>query len=459
MAKELQKFCHPDYIYKLPDYMKIRDCFKGERAVKDAGVTYLPKLTGQAQADYDNYKFRALFFPITGKTVTSMVGLAVAKPPKVTFPDLMEAYFKDTEESFQFTEFYVSLFTEVVLMGRYGVLIDAPKNFEGDPLPVPYIAENIVNWDFDDNGKLIMLLLREFVKVKGKEKFEISDECRYRHCFIDVDGLYKVEVLDDDLKPTGPVIVPTFSGEAIDYIPWTPFGSSGVHMTVDKPPMQDISTINISHYLSSADLEWGRHMVGLPTPVVSGVDSGTSLKIGGTAAWILPVVEAKAYYLEFTGQGLQTLEKAMTEKVGLMASVSARMIDNSTRGSEAAETVRLRYMSESASLIHIIAAIEAGAVMMYNMLAKLKKAGGSVLIQFSREILGVGITFRDLDVMFQAYLNGSLSKESLLYNLRRLDALDPNRTDAQELDAIRNPPPMVDPNKAAPAPAPKPPTA
>jgi hypothetical protein len=209
---------------------------------------------------------------------------------------------------------------------------------------------------------------------------------------------------------------------------------------VDKPPMYDLATINISHYLSSADLEWGRHIVGLPTPVVSGVDASTTLKIGGTAAWILPAPEAKAFFLEFQGQGLQSLEKALADKVSLMATASARLIDNSTNGSEAAETVRLRYMSESASLIHIITAVENGMNMMYNMVAKLHRAPETVRITFSREVLGLTLTFKDLQVLFEAYLNGSVSKETLLYNLRRLEAVDPKRTDAEELAAIQDPP-------------------
>ena len=104
-------------------------------------------------------------------------------------------------------------------------------------------------------------------------------------------------------------------------------------------------------------------------------------------------------------------------------------------------------MSESATLIHMITSIENGAMVMYNMLAKLMKASGSVVLKFPREILGMNITFKDMAVLFEAYLNNSLSKEALIYNLRRLDALDPNRTDAQELADIKDPPPPVDPNK------------
>ena len=452
MAKDIKLFAHPQYIYHLPDYQKIRDCYNGERAIKAGNVNYLPKLKAQSEEDYLNYLTRALFFPVTGKTVTTMVGLATVKPPKVTAPDIMAPYFKDSESGYQFSEFYVTTLQEMVLMGRYGVLIDAPEMSEGQPLLCPYIAENIVNWDTDENGQVTMLLLRESRHTREQGQFETKVEVQYRHCFLDAAGVYTVEVLDEDLKQLKLPVQPTFTGSTINFIPWVTFGASGVHIGVDKPPMLDISTINISHYLTSADLEWGRHIVGLPTPVVSGVDSSTKLSIGGTAAWILPVVEAKAYYLEFQGLGLKSLEIAMSDKISLMSSMSARLVDNSTRGSEAAETVRLRYMSESAGLIHIIGSIETGCMILYNMLAKLLKTT-EVTVQFSKEILGVGVSFKDLKILFEAYLTGSISKETLVYNLRRLDAIDPNRTDQEEMSAIKEPPTQAPAPTNAPKPA------
>ena len=436
MAKDLKLFAHPDYIKRCDDWERIRDCHDGERAIKQKHEKYLPKLKGQHQEDYDNYLFRALFFPITGKTVASMVGLATSKKPKIEAPDLMAAYFSDTASpEYQFTEFYVGTFNEVVLQGRYGVLIDAPAEVAGDPVPVPYRAENIMNWR-EERGKLMMVLLREHHQEQGKEEFEQVVECKYRHCFIGSDGVYRQQLLDEDLKPEGSQITPTFSGQPIDYIPFTCIGASGVHMYVDKPPMLDISTINISHYLTSADLEWGRHIVGLPTPVATGVDSGTSFKIGGTTAWILPPPEAKAFYLEFQGQGLKSLETAMTEKIGLMSTMSARLVDSSSKGSEAAEAVRLRYVNEAASLIHIIGSIETGLTMVFNMISKLMKLS-EVKLSFPRDVLGAAITFGDMKVLFEAYFEGGITVETLVYNLRRLDAMDPNRDESAEIVAIK----------------------
>lgn len=445
MAQDIKKFASKAYLANLDRYQTIRDCFDGQDAVKNANVRYLPRLKAQSEEDYRNYLFRALFFPITGKTATTLVGMATHKPPECKYPSELKHYFSDDQSSYQFTEFYVSVILELVLMGRYGVLIDAPAQGGQDLIFSPYIAENIVRFEPDENGNMELLLKECYQARVDGSKYESETKIRFRRCFIDASGFYAQQLLDEDLEPMTLAINPVFTGSKIDYLPYIPFGSSGVHYNVDKPPVYDLATINLSHYLTSADLEWGRHIVGLPTPVVSGVDASTSLKIGGTQAWVLPAPEAKAYFLEFLGQGLKSLETALQDKVGLMASASARLIDNSTRGSEAAETVRLRYMSESASLVHIITAVENGLNMLYNMVKRLHKSSGIVEITLSREILGLNITFKDLQILFEAYLNGSVSKETLLYNMRRLDAVDPKRSDAEELAAIKPPPPQTTP--------------
>lgn len=451
MALSLSKFASKEYLASIGRYKVVRDCFNGQDAIKAAGEEYLPRLKAQSSEDYESYLFRALFFPITGKTATTLVGMATQKAPEVSHPSELDPYFKDGDGSYQFTEFYVNLFLEIVLMGRYGVLLDAPTRGSNQLIMSPYLAENIVRFEPDEGGNMELLLRECYSEKVLNTKYESKEMIRYRRCFVQ-NGVYMQEVLDDNLDVVMSAVVPKFMGKPINYIPFTPYGSSGIHYNVDRPPMYDLATINLSHYLTSADLEWGRHIIGLPTPVVSGVDASTVLKIGGTSAWILPDVNAKAQYMEFQGQGLGSLEKALAEKINLMSTASARLIDTSTRGSEAAETVRLRYMSEAASLVHILTAVENGLNYMYNMAARLHGTNESVKITFSREILGSGIAFRDLKVLFDAYLNGSVTKETLLYNMRRLEAIDPKRTDEEELASMQAPPekaPSIPPNNAA----------
>lgn len=437
-SQDMKDIAHPHYLYRLPDWVQIRDCYKGSRAIKEAGQCYLPKLGGQSDPDYANYLMRALFFPITGKTATTLVGYATFKKPKVEYPETMKSYFDDTEMKNQFSELYIALLTENLLQGRIGVLIDAPLT--GAPLPklATYHAENIINWWTDDSGKLVALLLREYVDAKDPDKpFKTVCQERFRYCHLD-GGVYKVRVyVDEKLKDHSGDQVPTFAGKALDYIPFTCIGATGVHMDVDVPPMLDISSINISHYMSSADLEWGRHFVGLPTPVVKGVDASTKLSIGGTSAWILPDKDADAKYLEFVGQGLKSLENALQEKIGLMATMSARLVDSSSKGSEASETVRLRYMSETATLSQIITATEAGLNIIYNTVAKMLN-DSPVKIALSRDFLNSMITAPVLKALFEAYFQGGLSKQSLIYNLRKSEYLDPNISDEEEAAAIQD---------------------
>lgn len=443
MARSIEKFAHPEYLKLAPVYEALRDCYDGADAIKSKGEKYLPRLSAQSQSDYDNYKFRALFFPITGKTCATLVGLSMSEEPEVTYPDFMGPYFSDDQPGYQFTELLLGTLREVLLMGRYGLLIDAPTG-GGDPTPCAYIAENIINWNHSEDGKLIMLLLREFYTSRGDGEFELKVHTRYRHCFISPQNVYTVRTLNEDLDPMGLDVVPVFSGKSLDYIPFVCIGASGVHMSPDKPPMQDLAIVNLSHYLSSADLEWGRHLTGLPTPVISGVDTATTLHVGGTKAWVLPDASAKAYYMEFLGQGLGSLEKALTDKIGLMASLSARMVDTSTRGSEAAETVRLRYMSESASLVHVMWSVETALEIFFNMIAALKQSGaGEVEIEFSKDILGPKMTFGDLKILFEGFFRGALSKESLIYNLRKMDVLDPSKTDEEEMGSLQTPEPKT----------------
>lgn len=455
MSADITKWASKDYLKNLGAWIKIRDCFEGEDCIKSKTVAYLPQLNGQSNIDYNNYLTRALFFPITGRTATSMVGLAMTKPPKVTTNDLMQPFFEDTQVGYQWSEFIMATYLEVVLQGRYGILIDAPEVGAALPNLCPYAAENIMKWTLDANtGKCVSLILREVKETTDPNNaFQSDIEIVMRHCFIDAGGTYCVQLLDDDLKPKGLVTVPTFMGATIDYIPFTVIGANGVHWSCDKPPMQDISTINLSHYLTSADLEWGRHIVGLPTPVISGVDASTQLKIGGTAAWILPAAESKAYYLEFQGLGLKTLETAMTDKVTLMAALSARLAD-SGNGSEAAEAVRLRYMGESATISQIITSVELGVNQVFAMVAKMMKTDAPT-VEMDKDLIGPSMTVKDMAVLFNAYYQGSLDKQTLVYNLRQMDLLDPDVTDEEVLGRIKDPPPKPIP---AATPAPKAPS-
>lgn len=423
---------HPSYTANSEAWTRCRDVVAGEQAVKKAGTKYLPRLSAQSPTDYENYKLRATFFNIVGKTLVALVGLAMTKPVIEKHDEQLDRWFKDGE-GMQLNELIGYALHEILLMGRIGLLVDAPVG-GGQPTISTYAAESIINWSVSGD-KLEWVVLKELIeKQNASDQFVTETEVQYRLLAI-INGIYMIQTFDKAGQATSMPITPTIDNRPIDYIPFLVINASSTGMGVEKPPMEDIANLNLSLYRTSADLEWGRHFTGLPTPVVSGVDGSTVLTIGGTNAWVLPDAQGKAYYLEFTGQGLQSLEKAITEKQGQLASMSARMIDQSTRGSESAEAVRMRYLSESATLTQACQMIEKGINVVYSWLSKFVGTGAPT-ITMPKEFLGAKLTPAELTALTESYLKGTIDKATYIYNLRRGDMLDPNRPDEDVVNSI-----------------------
>lgn len=452
---------HVDYDHNEIDWRKCRDVYEGQRAVKAAGTLYLPRLTEQTDQEYNSYKDRALFYSITSKSVGALVGMGMIRPPILKYPEAMSPYFVENS-GVEFYEAFGAILQETLLMGRYGALIDR-QVVNGRPQIHGYRAEAILNWRTNRDGLPYLVVLKETTLDEDQsDEYAASVKTQYRvlrlvhrdsvtsnaylmkELLIDTTALpivnqagseliYTVSIYDEKETHVS-TTVPTNNGRPMNVIPFYVSGPVGIGFGVSKSPMLDIADINISHYRTSADLEHGRHFTGLPTAVVSGIEAGTKLKIGSMSAWVLPDKDAKAHYLEFTGAGLGSLENAMKEKQAQMASLSSRLLDNSANGSEAADAIRLRYMSESASLSSICRTTEAMLNRCYKTIAAMEGHNpDEVTIHLEKEFHNTRLSAADQAKMTEAYLSGGMSVETFVFNMRRGDMLSTDRTDEQEI--------------------------
>lgn len=426
---------HPQYKAFYASIMAARDCFDGERAVKARGNMYLPQLSGQRFEDYQAYKSRATFYAIVGRTVMALTGLATHGTPTVEASPEARKMMAEAPHGLQFEELKYKCILETQLMGRFGILIDSPAVSQTVGL-YPYLSDDIINWRTDSAGKPLFVVLKEGVEtIDDDNPYKVEITQQYRVLEVD-NGVYTQCLYDDDSKLISKV-VPSFEGKMLDYIPFfimTPFG---LGFEVEKSPMEDIVSVNLSHYRTSADLEHGRHFCGLPTPIVSGADIGTAkFRIGGSQAWVLPGVDAKAYYLEFTGQGLLSLEKALQEKEAQLSSLSVNVLDRASRGSESADTVRLRYTSETASLAMVVSAAEALMGLAYSTAMAMSGQSEIVKFIFAKQFIGGALSATEVQKYSEVYLTGGMSVESYVDVLRRGGALPANRGDQEEMSSL-----------------------
>ena len=431
---------HPQYSAAEAKWERSRDCISGTDCVKEKTTKYLPQLSGQSKPEYDAYLSRALFVGVANRTRQGLSGIITRRQPKLEYPPEMEQYFVDVDNNgMSFQELFKQAVDEVLLTARFMTLIDYPVE-GGRGFILPYLAEEMINWGIDnDFHRLNMAVLKESIYENvGEDIFSMTKLLEYRTLYLDENGYYTGEVWrQGNADGTMPnistaverksIVRPTIRGEPLEYIPITVFTPVGVSYDIHKPPLLDIVDVNLSHYRTSADLEHGRHFTALPTPVVSGVDSETELRIGSNKAWILPDSNAKAYYLEYTGQGLKSLEQALKEKMEQMAIFSTRLMDTSTRGSEAVDTVRIRQASDAATLTDIAEAVESGLNRTYKMLAELEGYDpNEVNIELNKYFMEPRLTGAELRELVKGYMEGAVDERTFYYNLERGDMSPPD---------------------------------
>ena len=455
---------HKDYEKHYPEWEVMEDVLEGEEEVHDEGQKYLPRLTGQTDQEYSAYVMRAPFYNATARTVDGLVGMIFRKAPTITTPAGMEDIVNDmTLDNTGLDELAEQITRELVGIGRMGLLVEYPKVDTSSitlaqasqsnlrPYVTLYEAEQIINWRMERINNVmqpVMIALKEEI-CEYVDEFE-SDEIQQIRVLILRDGVYMQEVYREvtngkDEWYLYETVVPMMRGQNLTAIPFICMNARGVGMTPSKPPMYDLATLNLSHYRTTADLEHGAHFTGLPTAVVSGYTKESEadvFRIGSSTAWIFPDPSANAKYLEFTGQGLDTLRNIKKDKEDNLAILGARMLAPEKKQSEAADTVRMRHAGDGAILSAITNAVSQGLNKALEIIA-MWEGTQPAIIQLNEDYLDKPLNAQELQALVQAWQQGAISSETLFYNLKVGEVMDEYTTFEEEQSRIANQPPTL----------------
>ena len=213
---------------------------------------------------------------------------------------------------------------------------------------------------------------------------------------------------------------------------------------VDKLPLADIIAVNLDHYRLNADYKHGLHFTALPTAWLSGFDPEKDFKIGSSTAWVSNVQGATAGFLEFTGQGLTTFERAMDRDERLMAILGSRMLEAPKRVGETAEAIELRQSGESSVLMTLALSVSDSVsqvlrwVYWWNSTEvspdSLRSATGEdlVLFQLNTDFTARGLSSDEITAVVSAWQAGAISQETMFDLFRRGEVLPAGRTDEEE---------------------------
>lgn len=487
MAVETQ---HPEYIARCAQWKRCRDAVAGEDAVHLAGELYLPKLKDQETTEYDAYKKRAGFYNATGRTVSGLIGMLFRKPPTEVVPSGIEDDLSDVDmKGKPFLMFAQDIAEECLIVGRVGVLVDhaAPppstivatvanaKELGLRPMLLMYKAEEMINWKTDRiNNRTVLSMVvvteeHEYPIGQGPDmgpfapkSTEFSPICETRYRVLDIDATnsntYRQRVFRKDKNNNDVLcetVIPLMNGKPLSVIPFTFIGPDGIDMSVEAPPLLDLVNVNMGHYRTNADYEHGCHFTGLPTPWIAGYQNPTPEKppsafyIGSTKAWVFADANAKAEYLEFTGQGLGELTKNLDRKEGQMAVLGARMLAPEKKQAETSTTAAIHRTGENSVLSGIGISVSLALKKVLNIFAEWAgaiTAGSNTAIEFeiNRDFMPVSIDAPTLVAIVKAWQSGAISFETMFDLLQRGDMIESEKTsddEQKEIDAAPAPQP------------------
>lgn len=467
------------YRERLPHWRKVRDALEGEEQVKDRGVLYLPRPRGMKKQDYDNYLQRATFYGVADRTLRGLTGLVFRVRPTVLLPPALEPLRnRATSEGFTMMQMIREASQEVLSLGRYGMLVDmsVEPTFSGLPYVATYKAEDIFRWEEWTTGGA-----RRLVRVVVREEPETRDDRTrtiLRELFLDEDGFYRQRVFEEiepevdtrsaiPTRSDDPEIIagsfqkvaefaPTVRGRRIAFIPFWFLNVFDTRPRPTKPPMLDLVNTNLAHYRNAADYEQSLFMTSQPTPYVFGIAKEDVPKaIGAGTIWHSESREVKVGFLEFMGNGIDSIRQAMMDKEERMAAQGARLIKDVERPNVTAETTRLQTRSETSVMTASVQTIEdaVGAALRFAA----EWAGESpdeVEVSMNQDFVETRLQPDELQALVVGWQAGAYSRRTLHENLQAGEIVPTDRSVEDELEMIESEGDVAPPPAGGPPPFP-----
>lgn len=470
---------HAEYDAFAASWSRARDVIAGEDAVKAAGVRYLPRLEGQSEDEYAAYKHRAAFFNATARTAEGYVGLIFRRPPFVKIPEsnaalgrALAAFTNDADMlGTPLTSYAKEVVNEVIAVGRAGTLMDWESEVENRVYAALYSAENILNWKVERvNGRNIPTLVVLYepggdrTTREGDDPFEATGEEQIRvlrlvpqksgdeknkrayGCVVEIwrraEKKSRREKRDWKLVETR---TPLRLGKPLPLLPFVFHGAKHAQPSVEKLPLEDIITVNLDHYRLDADYKHGVHFTALPTAWVSGFDKAATLRIGSSTAWVTETAGATAGFLEFTGQGLTTFERAMDRDERLLTVLGSRLLEGQKKVGETAEAIELRQGGESSILGNIAFNVSASLSQVLRWAywwnsteeAPDEITSEQVHFELNSDFSTKGLSARDIQAIVSAWQANAISRDTMTELFRRGEVLPEGRTNEEEAALIQ----------------------
>lgn len=350
---------HPDYHKFLPAWARVRDCMAGEDAIKAKRESYLPRpkgMDGEYADAYDSYLERAHFPLIVSYALSGALGVVITKIPEFNVPKELEYILEEaTKEGRTLRQLFLDIVIEIFLTGRVPLLVDVLQD-KNEFRFVQYSAEELINWktSVGKSKKSLILGVTSETIPATEDIFSHDTDQIYRVFMLDENGGYTSRVFGNDSEYVAFRKSPTFMGKKLNEIPLVIAGSISNSYEVQPIPMIAVANCSVQIYRKEADLANSEFLSCNPTLVLVGVSNEEDLPnvVGSSVMIVVPNEAARVFYTTTDTAALTHVSKHIEALYEEAIRHGVAILD-ARKGVEAAEALRIRQATQSASVYSV----------------------------------------------------------------------------------------------------------
>jgi hypothetical protein len=430
-----------------------RDAVKGGRAVSQRDNVYLPAPFRESDKErYLQYKARAYFMGVTGRTEKAMIGMVYRKPAVWALPPALEALLENIDGAGNSLEQVCKDATKGLLeTRRHLLLVDYPQAQPGldaeteralglRPLMLPYATEALINWRIEAvNGKRRLTLAVLAENVERDENDEFAHDLKTEYLVLRLrDGVYTQQRYSDSGLPIADEIAPLMGRQApgAAALPFDHIPLHGVR-DLETPPLFAIAEVNIAHYRNVADLEDAAYVVGQPmlhvnigetTPEVWKDQNSDGVKFGSRKG----IVTQKGSIELVQAAENNLIKEIKTAKEQEMVMLGAQLIQRGGQA-ETAEAARIGASAESSVLDTLVNDLSEDVEAALEDMGRFMGINPeSIEFQLNTSFFDQNLDAQTLMAIIQARDSGTIAQRDVLHMVRSGKIqIEEGRTDEQ----------------------------
>ena len=405
---------------------------------------YLPQ---EPREDDDAWRARvrrSVLSPFTVRILENAAGLVLRRPVKVIGDDYWQDFARNVDGlGSSINEYARRAMISALTYGHCAILVDYPKDPGALTLAEeraisrrPYFnhidAPQIWGWRQDStlpSAPLSQVRIHQII-TRPAGKF---GEDKVEQMTVIYPGYYETYERGTG-TPSQNVV--SSGNLSIAEIPLVPIYATREGMLTSKPPLQDIASLNITHYQRQADLIHALHIAAMPTLVLEGWDAESSSASVGPNYGISMEPGHKAYYIQSDASSFSSQSDEIQQLEQQMATLGVTKLLGQKFVAESADAKRVD-QSQANSVLAILSLEMESALNEAFALAAAYLGVEPPKIVLDREFDFYRLIGQDVAVLSDINARGGLTDETFLRVLQRGEVLPDNLNIEEEVDAIQ----------------------